>query len=89
MARDNRRPRYLYENGKIRFGDFESNGDFLFAALDGPRLVYTVVNLTKASYKDRLLIESRLWQSGLAFDGTADTAGRGKLRYWRDAIVLK
>jgi hypothetical protein len=89
MARDNKRPRYTYDSGKIKFGDFESNGDFLFAALDGPRLAYTIVNLTKAVYKDRLLVENRPWQSGLAFDGTPDTAERGKLRYWRDTVVLK
>jgi len=89
MARDNRRPRYTYESGRIRFGDFESNGDFLFASLEGTRLSYTIVNLTKALYKDRLLIESKPWQSGLAFDGTPDSSERGKLRYWRDDIVLK
>jgi hypothetical protein len=89
MARDNRRPRYTYENGRIKFGDFESNGDFLFAALEGARLSYTIVNLTKALYKDRVLVESKPWQSGLAFDGTPDASDRGKLRYWRDDIVLK
>jgi len=89
MARDNQRPKYTFEAGKVRYGDIETNGDFLFAALDGSKLSYTIVNLTKALYKDRLLIENKPWMSGLAFDGTPDAPERGKLRYWRDEIVLK
>ena len=89
MARDNRRPRYTYESGRIAFGEFESNADFLFASSDGAKLAYTVVNLTKALYQGRLLVETKPWQSGLAFDGMPDTAERGKLRYWRDTIALK
>jgi len=89
MSRDNRRPRYTYEAGRIAFGDLESNGDFLYASSDGARLSYTIVNLTKALFKGRTLVETRPWQSGLAFDGLPDTAERGKLRYWRDTVDLK
>ncbi|MCX6560630.1 MAG: hypothetical protein NTZ26_08945 [Candidatus Aminicenantes bacterium] len=86
IARDNKRPRYLYEAGKVAFGDFETNGDFLFAAQDGPGLAYTIVNLTKALYKGKLLIENKPWNSGLAYDGSPDSPERGKLRYWRDVV---
>jgi len=89
MARDNKRPKYTYEAGRVRFGDFETNGDFLFARTDGTKLSYTIVNLTKALYKDRLLAESKPWQSGLAFDGSPDSPDRGKLRYWRDEVSLR
>lgn len=89
MSRDNKRPRYTYEAGKVKYGDIETNGDFVFAALDGASLSYTIVNLTKALYKDRLLIEGKPWQSGLAFDGRPDSPERGKLRYWRDSVSLK
>jgi len=89
MSRDNKRPRYTYEAGKVRYGEIETNGDFVFAALDGSSLSYTVVNLTKALYKDRLLVEGKPWLSGLAFDGRPDSPERGKLRYWRDTISLK
>jgi len=89
MSRDNKRPKYTYEAGRIRFGDFETNGDFLFAALDGSKLAYTIVNLTKALYQDKVLIENKPWLSGLAFDGSPDAAERGKLRYWRDVTTLK
>jgi hypothetical protein len=89
MARDNKRPKYTYEAGKIRFGDFETNGDFIHAALSGSNLSYTVVNLTRVFYKGRLFHEAKPWLSGLAFDGTPDVLEQGKLRYWRDTVVLR
>jgi len=96
ISRDWRRPRYTYEAGRIGFGDFETDGDLLFAttpkAGDQPsngRLSYTIVNLTKAAFRDRLLIEAKPSLFGLAFDGSTDGPGIGKLRYWRDEIEIK
>jgi len=89
MARDFKRPKYTYEAGKLRFGDFETNGDFLYAAVAGESLSYTVVNLTRAFYKGKLLHEAKPWLSGLAFDGSPDVPEQGKLRYWRDTVTLK
>lgn len=89
MARDWRRPRYTYEAGRIKVGDFETNGDFLFASLAGNRLDYTIVNLSKALFRGRPLVEARESTFGLAFDGSPDQAGIGKLRYWRDGISVR
>jgi hypothetical protein len=89
MARDNRRPRYLYEAGRMAFGGFETNGDFLYASLDGAKMAYTIVNLTKALYGQKILIETKPWYSGLAYDAGPDSPERGKLRYWRDEVSLR
>jgi hypothetical protein len=89
ISRDWRRPRYTYEAGRIQVGDIETNGDFVFAAEDGNRLRYTIVNLTKALFKGTPLIEAKESLYGLAFDASPDQAGIGKLRYWRDEAVLK
>lgn len=89
MARDWRRPRYTYESGKMNYGDIETNGDFVFASLQGTTLDYTIVNLTKALYKDRVLVEAKPGFFGLAFDGSPETTGVGKLRYWRDKVELR
>jgi len=89
MARDWRRPRYTYEAGKVRFGDIETNGDFIFASLTDSQLDYTIVNLTKALYKQETLIEVKEGFFGLAFDASPDQGGRGKLRYWRDSKHIK
>jgi hypothetical protein len=89
MARDWRRPRYTYEAGRFKAGDFETNGDLVFGALRGGRLDYTIVNLTKALFRGRTLVEARESTFGLAFDASQDQAGIGKLRYWRDATSIK
>jgi len=89
ISRDWRRPKYTYESGKVCFGDIETNGDFVFASLRGTKLSYTIVNLTKALFKDKILIEAKPSLYGLAFDASPDQAGIGKLRYWRDEVELK
>jgi hypothetical protein len=96
IARDWRRPRYTYEAGRIRFGEFETNGDFLFASENktkgraaAARLSYTIVNLTKAMYRSQVLFEAKPSLFGLAFDASPDGPGIGKLRYWRDEVEIK
>jgi len=96
MARDWRRPRYTYEAGKIRFGELETDGDFLFASTakikarpDAVRLAYTIINLTKALSGSKVLFEAKPSVFGLAFDGSPDSPGVGKLRYWRDEVEIK
>ncbi len=89
MVRDWRRPRYTYDSGKIKYGDFETNGDYLFATLQGEQLEYTIVNLTKALYGQQLLVDVQEAFFGLAFDASPDQGGKGKLRYWRDTTRVE
>jgi hypothetical protein len=96
IARDWRRPRYTYEAGRIGFGEFETDGDLVVAVVpmvggkpSGKRLSYTIVNLTKGVFRDRILIEAKPSLFGLAFDGSPDGPGMGKLRYWRDDVEVK
>ena len=89
MVRDWRRPKYTYASGALRFGDFESNGDFFFTQRTGDRLAFTVVNLTRAVYGDQVLFDQPPSFFGLAYDGSPDAAGTGKARYWRDEVALK
>jgi hypothetical protein len=88
VSRDFRRPRYTYEAGRITVGDLETNGDFLFASDDGNTLSYTIVNLTKALFRGTPLVEAKDSLFGLAFDGSPDQSGIGKLRYWRDTAAV-
>ncbi|MCJ7589324.1 MAG: hypothetical protein MUQ00_15725, partial [Candidatus Aminicenantes bacterium] len=80
---------YLYEAGRFKTGDYETDGDFIFGAIGAGKLAYTIVNLTKALYKGQVLIEAKPSLFGLAFDAAPDQAGIGKLRYWRDEVDLK
>jgi len=89
MSRDWRRPKYTYESGKVNYGDFETNGDFVFASIKGTKLNYTIVNLTKALFQGKVLVEVNPSLFGLAFDASPDKAGVGKLRYWRDEVKVR
>lgn len=89
MVRDWRRPKYTYESGRIKYGDLETNGDFLFAIREGKKLSCTAVNLTKIKYKDQWLLDPKPALFGLAFDGSPDAPGVGKLRYWQDEVEVK
>lgn len=89
IVRDYRRPKYTYESGRIVFDKFESNGDFFFLTRTGQKLHYTVVNFTKAIYEQQELFNQPPSLFGLAFDGSPDQPGIGKLRYWRDEVTLK
>ena len=89
MVRDWRRPKYTYESGRIQYGQMETNGDFFYTSRSGKKLTYTIVNMTKALYDKHVLFDQLPSTFGLAFDGSPDTAGIGKIRYWRDEIELK
>jgi hypothetical protein len=89
MARDNRRPRYVYEKGKLGLGDFVTDGDFVFGREEKSELTYTIVDLTRAEHKGKALFQAGESTFGLAFDGQPDSAGVGKVRYWRGVVKLK
>ncbi len=89
MIRDWRRPKYTYESGRIQYGDYETNADFLFLMREKKKLAYTAINLTKIKFKDQWLLDPKPAQFGLAFDGSPDAPGVGKLRYWRDEVEVK
>ena len=89
MSRDWRRPRYTYDAGRLRFNEIETNGDFVFASSEGGELRYTITNLTKATYGDQVLYEGLPSYFYLAFDGSRDASGVGKMRYWRGQVQLE
>ena len=89
IARDWRRPRYTYEAGRLRFDEIETNGDFVFVSREGDELSYTITNLTKATYGEQVLYEGPVSYFHLAFDGSPDASGVGKMRYWRGQVELE
>ncbi|NOZ61220.1 MAG: hypothetical protein GXO74_06025 [Calditrichaeota bacterium] len=89
MVRDYRRPKFTYESGKIRFAEFESNGDFFYLEKEKDNLSYTVVNVSKIKYGKRILFSQKPALYGLAFDGAPDKPGVGKVRYWRDSVEIR
>lgn len=89
MIRDWRRPKYTYESGRIKYGEFETNGDFVFFVRRGRMLSYTAINISGARYGEQVLYDPKPAMFGLAFDGSPDMPGVGKIRYWRDEVILQ
>ena len=89
IARDYRRPRYIYGKGRIAYGPLATDGDFVFTSQDGTALSYTIVNMTRAEHGGQVLFQSGQSFHGLQFDGTSDPAGIDKVRYWRDTVKVK
>lgn len=88
LVRDYQRPKYTWDSGRIKYEDVETNADFFYTDQKGRQLAYTVVNLTKATYKGQLLFEQPSSYFGLNFDGSPDASRTGKARLWRDTITV-
>jgi len=87
-VRDDQRPKYSWESGRVKYEDVETNSDFFFTDQKGKQLSFTVVNLTKALYKGQTLFEQPSSYFGLNFDGSPDASRTGKARLWRDTIII-
>jgi hypothetical protein len=88
IARDYRRPRYLFEKGRIQYGAIETDGDLLFAKEAGGELSYTIVNMTRAVRGAQVLFQNGQSFHGLPFDASNEVGGTDKVRYWRDTVRI-
>jgi hypothetical protein len=84
IVRDYRRPKYTYESGKIKYDAVETNADFFFAHVSGNEIGYTAVNTTRIDFNGKTLFRAKPNYFYLAFDGSRDVEGVGKVRYWRE-----
>jgi hypothetical protein len=87
-CRDNQRPRYQYDSGKLKYDDFETDANALFATIDNATLSYIVVNAVKMSYQGQVYFEQPNIPFGLAFDGKPERLERGKVRYWKELAKI-
>jgi hypothetical protein len=77
-------PRYVWERGRVRYGEFETDASFLFAAVAGPEVRWAAATMTKVLYRDRPLMEARPYTFGLQLDGAPPRAGYARWRFWED-----
>jgi hypothetical protein len=89
VARENIRPRYLYELGKVSYGEFETDAHYLFATVENNAVRYSAANVLKVIYKGTPLMEALANTHGLQLDGSADRVGFVKWRYWEDSVHSK
>ncbi|MBI4418151.1 MAG: hypothetical protein HY563_05195, partial [Ignavibacteriales bacterium] len=89
IARENIRPRYLYDLGKVRYGDFETDADFLYATGRKTSVQYSASNVLRVVYKGKTLMEALPNTHGLQLDGTSERVGYVKWRFWEDIHSLR
>jgi hypothetical protein len=82
LVRDWRRPMYTYDSGKVRYGKYETDAYHLFVVEDGSTIDYVMAGGVKITYDGQVLHEQKPVTAGLAFDGSKDRSGTGKVRYW-------
>ncbi len=85
----NFRPRYSYELGKVSYGDFETDGNFLYGKILGKKVHWACSNMTKVKFKNHTLHESMEISFGLQPDGADLRSGSAKWRYWEDEAKIK
>jgi hypothetical protein len=86
VARENIRPRYLYDLGKVTYGDFETDAHFLYARVGRDSLSYSVANVLKLIYRGNALMEALPNTHGLQPDGGPDRVGYSKWRMWEGEV---
>lgn len=81
LLKEDIRPRYNYESGKIRYGDVETDADVFFVNDKNGKAYFSATNLVKFVYKNEVLFdtpESQFFQVW----GKSDLKGRAKWRRW-------
>ncbi len=89
LARENIRPRYQYNLGKVRYGDFETDASYLFATLKGDEVSYSAATMTKVLFRDQTLMEALPNTFGLQLDGAPPRTGYAHWRFWEDSVKLR
>ncbi|HLE31411.1 MAG TPA: hypothetical protein VJB38_02250 [Bacteroidota bacterium] len=89
VARENIRPRYLYNLGKVTYGDFETDAHFFFATTEKNRVSYSASSVLKVFYRGKALMEALPNEHALQLDGTPPKVGFVKWRYWEDSVTIR
>jgi hypothetical protein len=82
------RPRYLYDLGKVSFGEFETDAPFMFATVGNATVSYSAAEVLKVKYKNKFLMEALPNTHGLQPDESPDRIAITKWRYWEDTVPL-
>lgn len=89
LARENIRPRYLYDLGKVQYGEFGTDADFLYATVSGKGVTYSASNVLRVMHKGKTLMEALPNTHGLQLDGTSERVGFVKWRFWEDTVITQ
>ncbi len=81
LLKEDIRPRYNYDSGKILYGQAETDADMFFLNVTREKTFYSATNLVKFTYKNDVMFdtpESQFFQVW----GKSDRKGRAKWRSW-------
>jgi hypothetical protein len=85
IATANVRPRYLFDLGKVNYGDWETDAHFFHGLYEPGKVEYSATEVLKVIYKQQPLMEALANMHGLQLDGAADRFGFVKWRCWQDS----
>jgi hypothetical protein len=89
LARDNVRPRYQYDLGRVRCGELETDASYVFARENQGRVQYSAATFTKLLYRGQTLTESLPTTFPLQLDGAPSRVGFPKWRFWEGEVAVK
>jgi hypothetical protein len=81
LLKEDVRPRYNYDSGKLSYGAVETDADMFFLDIESGKPFFSATHLVKFLYKDQVLFdtpESQFFQVW----GKSDRKGRAKWRRW-------
>ena len=86
LVRENIRPRYTWEKGRITYGPIETDAHFLYATINSDSLYYEASQFLNIYYSGTPVIEALPNTHGLQPDGSDAKIGYTKWRAWSDRI---
>lgn len=89
IIKENSRPRYTYESGKIIFPFLETDAHFLHFIEKNKILTYSSVNFIKFIYKNKVIHEATPTSHTLQPDGSNTKWAPTKWRILEDSVELK
>jgi hypothetical protein len=89
LAREPVGPRYRFDLGKVRYGDFVTDASYLFAKIKGNEIAYSAATMTKILFRDQTLMEALPNTFGLQLDGAPPRAGHARWRFWEDEVKVR
>ena len=88
LLRENIRPRYTFESGKIKYDIIETDAYFSYVRKYDENLYYAVSNFIKFNFDGIPIVESKPYTFALQLDGGPDRIGYTKIRFREDKIKL-
>jgi hypothetical protein len=90
ILRENVRPRYNFESGKIKYDKIETDAYFAYLNENNKEssLYYAVSNFIGLNFDGKTLAKAKPYTFGLQLDGGPDRVGYTKLRFFEDKINL-